>query len=672
MANKTFQGRIVQKHDTEANWKKATNFVPLKGEIIVYDDLNKIKIGDGSTKINDLKFDTATFYVKLTQGANNSATADKDLLDIYNAYLAGYEVNAIVSVNNFLCILPLAAVDYTEMDGPVLAFSAIGSTSSDNAPSYLTAFGYFGGWNIWSGNLIRDEDLATVATSGSYNDLINKPTIPSISGLATETYVNTKVAGIVNSAPETLDTLQELASALGNDPNFATTMATQIGKKANSADLATVAKTGSYSDLKNKPTIPSVGNGTLTIQKNGTSAGTFTANATTNKTINITVPTKVSELTDDVVNGKYLPLIGGTMTGNLKVGSSSLETNGYVTGTWLRTTADTSLGSAASKIAVINNGWIYSRTAGQIKSDIGLGNVDNVKQYSATNPPPYPVTSVNGHTGAVTVHEVPSVTTADNGKFLRVISGEWTATTAPNKFTFTATADQSTFTIPFDFEDSSALTVYYNGVMMKETDNYTVSGKVITLAGFTAEAGDYLTVMGIEGAAAIDFGQEAIDAIAQMNTAKSETITAINNIKSQASTEINTVKSQASTEINTVKSNAITEINNLVATLPSDTSSLMFLNKTNTMTANGKITMDSTYTPSANGDVATKQYVDNHVPDIDPPVGTSTNYAIYIGSTAPASGTTPLLWIDTTASTGTFKYRTSTTGTWKPVPVAWS
>ena len=37
------------------------------------------------------------------------------------------------------------------------------------------------------------------------------------------------------------------------------------------------------------------------------------------------------------------------------------------------------------------------------KSDIGLGNVDNVKQYSASNPPPYPVTSVNGQTGAVTV-----------------------------------------------------------------------------------------------------------------------------------------------------------------------------------------------------------------------------------------------------------------------------
>lgn len=118
---------------------------------------------------------------------------------------------------------------------------------------------------------------------------------------------------------------------------------------------------------------------------------------------------------------------GDTMTGNLTVGSASLQTNGYVTGTWLRTTANTSLGSAASKIAVLNDGWVYSRTTGQIKSDIGLGNVDNVKQYSASNPPPYPVTSVNGKTGAITIHEVPSVTTADNGKFLRVVNGAWAA-----------------------------------------------------------------------------------------------------------------------------------------------------------------------------------------------------------------------------------------------------
>ena len=53
-----------------------------------------------------------------------------------------------------------------------------------------------------------------------------------ISTLASQTYVNNKVAQIVNSAPETLDTLNELAAALGNDPNFATTVANQIGTKA--------------------------------------------------------------------------------------------------------------------------------------------------------------------------------------------------------------------------------------------------------------------------------------------------------------------------------------------------------------------------------------------------------------------------------------------------------
>ena len=37
------------------------------------------------------------------------------------------------------------------------------------------------------------------------------------------------------------------------------------------------------------------------------------------------------------------------------------------------------------------------------KTNIGLGNVDNVKQYSASNPPPYPVTSVNGQIGDVTI-----------------------------------------------------------------------------------------------------------------------------------------------------------------------------------------------------------------------------------------------------------------------------
>ena len=94
---------------------------------------------------------------------------------------------------------------------------------------------------------------------------------------------------------------------------------------------------------------------------------------------------------------------GDTMTGPLKVGSAEIQTNGYVTGTWLKTTANISLNKSPTKIAVLDDGWIYSRTLDETKADIGLGNVANERQYSSSNPPPYPVTSVNGQTGAVTI-----------------------------------------------------------------------------------------------------------------------------------------------------------------------------------------------------------------------------------------------------------------------------
>ena len=70
---------------------------------------------------------------------------------------------------------------------------------------------------------------------------------------------------------------------------------------------------GSYTDLTNKPTIPTVNNGTLTIQKNGTKVQTFTANQSSNVTANITVPTKTSDLTNDsgFITSDDLPSGGG-------------------------------------------------------------------------------------------------------------------------------------------------------------------------------------------------------------------------------------------------------------------------------------------------------------------------------------------------------------------------
>ena len=61
-----------------------------------------------------------------------------------------------------------------------------------------------------------------------------------------KTYVDAKVAGVVDTAPAALDTLNELAAALGDDANFATTTATSIGTK--------LAKASNLSDLENAGT----------------------------------------------------------------------------------------------------------------------------------------------------------------------------------------------------------------------------------------------------------------------------------------------------------------------------------------------------------------------------------------------------------------------------------
>ena len=56
--------------------------------------------------------------------------------------------------------------------------------------------------------------------------------IPGPPGEVSQAALDAAVASLVDGAPEALDTLQELADALGNDPNFATTVSTEIGKRA--------------------------------------------------------------------------------------------------------------------------------------------------------------------------------------------------------------------------------------------------------------------------------------------------------------------------------------------------------------------------------------------------------------------------------------------------------
>ena len=111
----------------------------------------------------------------------------------------------------------------------------------------IYSFSYTVSANVFIENkFVKDEEVLTrtntsdFTPTGDYHPATKKyvdDSIPSIDGLATETYVNNAVSEIVNSAPETLNTLNELAQALGDDPNFATTIANQIGQKADTSVL---------------------------------------------------------------------------------------------------------------------------------------------------------------------------------------------------------------------------------------------------------------------------------------------------------------------------------------------------------------------------------------------------------------------------------------------------
>ena len=84
----------------------------------------------------------------------------------------------------------------------------------------------------WNGNAWYAGKLSQEGTPTEDRDLTTKKYVDD-KELNAKKYVDDKVAGLVDSAPETLDTLKELSTALGDDPNFATTVATNIGSKLN-------------------------------------------------------------------------------------------------------------------------------------------------------------------------------------------------------------------------------------------------------------------------------------------------------------------------------------------------------------------------------------------------------------------------------------------------------
>lgn len=112
---------------------------------------------------------------------------------------------------------------------------------------------------------------------------------------------------------------------------------------------------------------------------------------------NVTAAFTAASTRINIATGEKLSVLLGKIAkwlGDLK----ALAFKDKVAKTDLAEDVQTSLGKADSALQSVS------------KSDVGLGNVANERQYSSANPPPYPVTSVNGKTGAVTIASAPSTT----------------------------------------------------------------------------------------------------------------------------------------------------------------------------------------------------------------------------------------------------------------------
>lgn len=132
----------------------------------------------------------------------------------------------------------------------------------------------------------------------------------------------------------------------------------------NATTATTATKAGSADKVNNN----------LVIKLNsGTTEGTnqFTYNGSATKDINITPANIGAAASSHNHDSNYVKKSGDTMTGNLVVGSASIGTNGYIEGTWLKTTADIS-SNVAGNFAIIRDGQIYSRTPTQARQDMGL------------------------------------------------------------------------------------------------------------------------------------------------------------------------------------------------------------------------------------------------------------------------------------------------------------
>lgn len=273
MTSKRILTRIKHKHEVEADWNKATSFVPYDGELIVYDadtahPYPRFKVGDASTTVVNLPFSDAEY-------------CHLDDIEAVSATLTGHTGNTTIHITS------------TERTNWNAA-----KTHADSAHNYIPTSQKGAASGV--ATLDTNGKVPTSQLPSYVDDVLEysaKSSFPT-TGETGKIYVDTATnktyrwggsAYVEISASLAIGTTSSTAAA-GNHThsNYIPTSRTVNGKALSSNITLTAADVGA---LPSTTTIPTVNNATLTIQKNGTTVKTFTANSSSDVIANITVPT---------------------------------------------------------------------------------------------------------------------------------------------------------------------------------------------------------------------------------------------------------------------------------------------------------------------------------------------------------------------------------------------
>ena len=292
------------------NTSQHGNFTGAEGEVTVDTDKDTLVVHDG-------------------QNAGGKPLAKEDMSNVSSASIAGrLDDDSIAPSKIAAGVLPTDVtvasaniVDGTIVDADVNASAAIAGTKI--SPD-------FGSQNIVTSGTVDGKDISALGITGTTLDNGVTATTQSANDnstkVATTAYTDTAISNLVDSSPAALNTLNELASALNDDPNFATTVNNNIAAK-----------------------LPLAG---------GTITGDVTiASGTTNKNVNIDVDSKIrfdDNLKATFGNGDDLQIYHDSSNSYIK------DTNDYlfISGNNGVVIKSNSSGTEENQIRCINNGAV--------------------------------------------------------------------------------------------------------------------------------------------------------------------------------------------------------------------------------------------------------------------------------------------------------------------------